>query len=103
MPSKTIDPEVGSISLQAHRASVDFPQPDSPTNPRTSPGYSWRLTQSTALMTPDLANAPAGNSLDKSRISRRGRIPRTVHTPLINHEAAQKHLFRYSALMQAAQ
>ena len=31
------------------RASVDLPQPDSPTRPSVRPGYSERLTLSTAL------------------------------------------------------
>ena len=37
-PSKTIVPDVGSISFMIVRPSVVFPHPDSPTTPRVSPG-----------------------------------------------------------------
>ena len=33
----------------AHRASVDFPHPDSPTSPAVSPGLTRRSTPRTAL------------------------------------------------------
>src|SRR2546429_234514 len=44
-------------SLNSERAVIDLPLPDSPTMPRLSPGYSSKLTPSTALtMPPSVAN-----------------------------------------------
>ena len=37
-PLKKICPELGSVRRRMQRAKVDFPQPDSPTSPRVSPG-----------------------------------------------------------------
>ncbi len=36
-PAKTIEPDVGSKMRTMTRASVDLPQPDSPTSPTVSP------------------------------------------------------------------
>ena len=38
MPSKEILPAVGSYRRITLRPMVDFPEPDSPTSPNTSPG-----------------------------------------------------------------
>ena len=51
-PSKTIDPDVGSISFMIVRPSVVFPQPDSPTTPSVSPGFTESVTPSTARTCP---------------------------------------------------
>src|SRR4051794_19162442 len=47
-PSNTMRPAVGSISLMTRRATVDLPDPDSPTMPRTSPVLTLSETSSTA-------------------------------------------------------
>src|SRR5690606_32883987 len=52
------------------RASVDFPQPDSPTTPSTSPARSSRSTPATAWTFRPPAREPARNSLT-SRSARR--------------------------------
>ena len=51
-PSKTIEPDVGSISLMIVRPSVVLPQPDSPTTPSVSPLRTERSTPSTARTAP---------------------------------------------------
>ncbi len=51
-PLNRIDPSVGRSRLTSSRASVDLPQPDSPTTPRVSPRPSSRSTPSTALTAP---------------------------------------------------
>lgn len=48
-PSKNILPEVGSNSFNIVLPAVDFPQPDSPTNPSVSPLFISKLTSSTAF------------------------------------------------------
>jgi hypothetical protein len=48
-PSNRIRPPVGSRSFTMQRASVDFPQPDSPTMPSVSPGLMLKETPSTAF------------------------------------------------------
>ena len=47
-PSNQISPAVGSISRRMQRPVVDFPEPDSPTNPSVSPASMSKLTPSTA-------------------------------------------------------
>ena len=47
-PSNVIFPEVRSYSRMMQRASVDLPQPVSPTRPRVCPRRTSRLTPSTA-------------------------------------------------------
>ena len=47
-PSNTTEPLVSGYSRAMHRASVDLPQPDSPTRPSVSPARSSKLTSSTA-------------------------------------------------------
>ena len=47
--SKWTPPEVGSSSRSSSRASVDLPEPDSPTSPTVSPRLSTSETSSTAL------------------------------------------------------
>src|SRR5271169_5271881 len=47
-PAKRILPVVGSITRSRQRATVDLPQPDSPTRPRVSPLATANETQSTA-------------------------------------------------------
>src|SRR5476649_210149 len=47
----TVPPVVGT-SWSIVRASVDLPQPDSPTSPRTSPWRTESVTPSTALTDP---------------------------------------------------
>ena len=47
-PSNTTDPLVSGYSRAMHRASVDLPQPDSPTRPSVSPARRSMLTSSTA-------------------------------------------------------
>ena len=51
-PSKVIEPDVGSYNFKIVRPTVDFPQPDSPTNPRVSPWLIEKLTPLTALLSP---------------------------------------------------
>ena len=52
LPSKRIDPSVGSISRSSSRAVVDLPQPDSPTIPSVSPRRTSKLMPSTACTAP---------------------------------------------------
>lgn len=52
MPSKVIDPDVGSYSFKIVRPIVDLPQPDSPTKPSVSPWLIEKLTPLTALLSP---------------------------------------------------
>ncbi len=59
-PSHATDPADGSSSFNTPRASVDFPQPLSPTTPTVSPGRSDRLTPSTARSGTRLPNNPPG-------------------------------------------
>jgi hypothetical protein len=47
-PSNMIRPAVVSSRRTMQRASVDFPQPDSPTMPSVSPGLMLNETPSTA-------------------------------------------------------
>ena len=47
-PSKITDPAVGSISRISRRASVDLPQPDSPTIAKVSPRATASEMPSTA-------------------------------------------------------
>ncbi len=49
-PSKTTLPDVGRKSCSTARASVDLPQPDSPTSPSVSPRFRSKLTSETAWM-----------------------------------------------------
>ena len=48
-PSNRTVPPVGSSRRMITRASVDFPQPDSPTIPSVSPRRTWSETPSSAL------------------------------------------------------
>ena len=49
MPSTSTVPEVGVSSPRIRRASVDLPQPDSPTMPSTLPAGTLNVTSSTAI------------------------------------------------------
>ena len=51
-PSKRTTPAVGSIRRSRMRATVVFPQPDSPTRPSVSPGWMANDTSSTTRATP---------------------------------------------------
>ena len=51
-PSSLIAPLVGSTNRNTVRATVDLPQPDSPTSPSVSPAPSEKLTPSTAYTVP---------------------------------------------------
>src|SRR5258708_29518557 len=48
-PFRAMPPCVGGIRPMMASARVDLPQPDSPTSPRHSPGFTSRLTPSTAF------------------------------------------------------
>ena len=48
VPRSRISPEVGSISRTMQRATVDFPEPDSPTMPSVCPLRSSRSTSAAA-------------------------------------------------------
>ncbi len=50
-PSNLTEPAVGAWMRATTRASVDFPQPDSPTSPTVSPFATSRSTPSTACTT----------------------------------------------------
>src|SRR3954471_7724240 len=68
MPSKRTVPESGRSSIINVLASVDFPQPDSPTRPRVSPRPRSRVMPSSAvsLLLPALGTL---NDLRRSRTS----------------------------------
>ncbi len=51
-PLNLIDPSVGRSRLTSILATVDLPQPDSPTMPSVSPRSSVKSTPSTALTAP---------------------------------------------------
>ncbi len=51
-PLSLMLPQVGSTSRSTLRATVDLPQPDSPTSPSVSPMPSEKLTPSTACTVP---------------------------------------------------
>jgi hypothetical protein len=51
-PLRRIAPLDGSTSRSTVRATVDLPQPDSPTRPSVSPGATEKLTPSTACTVP---------------------------------------------------
>src|ERR1700748_893341 len=50
-PANVILPLVGRTSRTSARATVDLPQPDSPTSPSVSPASTWNDTPSTARTT----------------------------------------------------
>jgi hypothetical protein len=50
--SKWTLPEVGSIRRRSMRATVDLPEPDSPTRPRVSPRWMVREMSSTTVVGP---------------------------------------------------
>ena len=60
VPSKTIGPAVGSISLMIVRPSVVFPQPDSPTTPSVSPARTLRIDAVDRTHLPDGVLEDAG-------------------------------------------
>src|SRR5207302_2778826 len=66
-PSKRASPAVGRSRRSSSRASVDFPQPDSPTSPSVSPRATSKLTPSTArtapVARPKTDPPPSGKSL----------------------------------------
>src|SRR5262245_56635221 len=70
MPSKATVPESGRSSIIKVRASVDFPQPDSPTRPRVWPRGRSRVMPSSAcsLFLPAFGTV---NDLRRSRTSSR--------------------------------
>jgi hypothetical protein len=47
-PSKRIRPACGAGSRTSAFATLDLPQPDSPTSPNVSPCRTWKLTPETA-------------------------------------------------------
>ena len=49
LPLYFIIPDVALSNCNMALPKVDFPQPDSPTSPTVSPGYTLKLTLSTAL------------------------------------------------------
>ena len=71
-------PRVGGIRPMMASASVDLPQPDSPTRPRHSPGFTSRLTPSTAfsVLTPPRQRA-ADREMDREvvELEQRGAQP----------------------------
>ena len=74
LPRKTTDPDFGLGACKTARASVDLPDPVSPTMPRVSPGMMSNDTLDNAWTTPPLA-PPASrttNSWTRSRTDSRG-------------------------------
>ena len=47
-PLNQISPPVGWYRFITHRATVDFPEPDSPTSPKISPRRTWKDRSSSA-------------------------------------------------------
>src|SRR6476469_3797620 len=78
-PRKRAVPLVGGSSRISTCASVDLPQPDSPTTPSVSPSFRSNETPSTARTCPTvcLNNTPTrtGKCLTRSRTSRMGSAP----------------------------
>src|SRR3984957_829753 len=77
-PSYRIDPPVGSSRRSRQRATVDLPQPDSPTSASVSPEATSNETDSTARTTGSdrprsrdnrLSSPPSGKCICKSRTS----------------------------------
>src|SRR5258706_9940545 len=71
-PRTLIVPESGRPRPTSIRASVDLPQPDSPTIPSDSPAARLRLMPSTALTRDRLVARPLRKVLRRSRASRTG-------------------------------
>jgi hypothetical protein len=57
-PSISMVPEVGGSIIVSMRASVDFPQPDSPTTASVEPRSTSKLTPLTACSSLVLPNMP---------------------------------------------
>ena len=76
-------PQLTGASPTAARASVDLPDPDSPTRPTTSPAGTVRLTPSTAVVASpavadgDVVEAQLAHAVTSSRRARR-RVGRSV-------------------------
>ena len=65
-PAIVTRPALGSISRSTSRATVDFPDPDSPTSPKVSPAAIAKSTPSTARTSPSWRRSTAlrtGNAL----------------------------------------
>lgn len=75
MPSMLTLPSVAGSRRKITRPKVDLPQPDSPTSPSVSPGYTFRSIPSRAL------TAPA------SRLKKPLRMGKCFFTPLISRSA----------------
>src|SRR5690606_4016864 len=92
-PSNQAAPAVGSSSRTSRRASVDLPQPDSPTMPSVSPRARVKLTPSTALTVPTwrLKSTPrvSGKCFARFSTHRSGSSARVVPG---RSEAAIEHL-----------
>ena len=58
LPSNFSSPEVGGSISVTMRASVDLPQPDSPTTASVLPVWSAKETPSTALTVASARNSP---------------------------------------------
>src|SRR5579875_581084 len=78
-----VTPAGGASSWTMANSRVDLPQPDSPTMPRNSPGWTAKLTRSTAATAPE----SIAYSTDRSRTARiapgpapGGREPGSVRT-----------------------
>jgi hypothetical protein len=52
-------PAVGSTSLERHRTTVDFPEPDRPMMTKISPRWTSKLTSQAAGIQPPSRNAAA--------------------------------------------
>src|ERR1035437_3056773 len=107
-PSKTMRPREGGYSPTIIRATVDFPQPDSPTNPRVSPLRIENETPSTARKlrrgSPSITRLSQGRETSKSRpaFSTRNRLSsaRSVIQPACSEVAAGRK--RRGTLLGAA-
>ena len=78
-PSKRTEPPSGVSSMSSVRASVDLPQPDSPTRPSVSPRCRSRVTPSSARSSVRFPAWRTGKILVRSRTSRSGRVSSSVH------------------------
>src|SRR5712691_5190733 len=73
-PRKTTSPEVGRGACRMDRASVDLPEPVSPTTPRVSPGHTSNETPETACTVPVIGPLVVRNSCTRSLTWRRGAV-----------------------------
>src|SRR3546814_7556130 len=81
------------------RATLDFPEPDSPTMPTVSPRHTSKLTSSTARSTRLLAKAPDISRYSLTRCSTRS-TGSCATTPERRFDRSEEHTSELQSLMR---